>query len=153
MSAAALPAPSAPRQPCFPSAGLWPCLTSRTRKVMAGVDDVLGWPLSPRGCPEPGAVPVTAPSAPGSWVRGAKSCSRAWAVPTGDLSHVNVGAAGTVPSLDRRSRPPGAPGARAQRGPVGRGSWEPAPSSRPGTSQAMRHCGWARVARGAWGQT
>lgn len=41
---------------------------------MAGVEDVLGSPLSPRRHGELDAVPVTVPSSLGSWARGAKSC-------------------------------------------------------------------------------
>lgn len=51
--------------PCHEQPPASPCLTSWMRKVMAGVEEVLGTPLSPRCCSEDG------------WVRGAESRSSA----------------------------------------------------------------------------
>lgn len=59
---------------------------------MAGVEDVLGSPLSPCWCPELDAVPTTVPSSPDSWARGAK----AWTMLMEDLSCVSVRAAGSL---------------------------------------------------------
>lgn len=57
------PAPIPP--PCHEQPPASPCLTSWMRKVMAGVEEVLGTPLSSRCCSEDG------------WVRGAESRSSA----------------------------------------------------------------------------
>lgn len=57
------PAPFPPRQLCLSPPS--PCLTSWMRKVMAGVEEVLGTPLSSRCCSEDG------------WVRGAESSGSA----------------------------------------------------------------------------
>lgn len=67
--------PSLPGSSAFPPAS--PCLTSWMRKVMAGVEEVLGSPLSPRWCSELGAAPVAAPPPLDSWVKGAESRSSA----------------------------------------------------------------------------
>lgn len=109
---------------------------------MAGVENVLESPLSPCWYPELHAVPVTVPSSLGSWARGAKKAAAwAWAMPMEDFSHINVGAAGTIPSLDTQSHPAGAPGSRAPptmgpAGPCGQRELGTSPYLLPWHSQA-----------------